>query len=63
MTTEEKDLLYAFQDKVQSLLEQAGELGIVVTVTQEPLQPLAMRNYETLTHKKSRSRRDSFKQG
>jgi hypothetical protein len=34
----------------EELVRAADELGIVVTIEQEPLAPLAMRNYKTVVH-------------
>lgn len=34
----------------QHLLARAAENGMVVTIEQVPLQPLAMGNYETVVH-------------
>ena len=36
------------QDQLGDLVARAAELGLVVTVTQKPLTPLAMRHYETV---------------
>lgn len=40
------------QEMIKLMIEQAvkaaGEAGFIITVTQKPLQPLAMGNYESV---------------
>ncbi len=36
------------KDMVETLVKSASELGLVLTVTQQPRKPLAMGNYETV---------------
>lgn len=40
----------SLQAEARSLVERARAAGFVVTIEQQPLQPPAMGNYETVVH-------------
>lgn len=40
--------LQAIQQAAQKLVDEASDLGFVLTITQEALQPLAMGHYRTV---------------
>jgi hypothetical protein len=42
------DPLATVRAMAEALVRTADELGVVVTIEQEPLTPLAMRNYKTV---------------
>jgi hypothetical protein len=50
----EHDVVAFFHFEVERIVKEAEKRGVIITVSQRSLQPLAMRHYETIVEARAK---------